>query len=239
MTSYTLPPQDYSGPLSKRAVQLLRELQGLKVLENLPTLSLDDSEAIKSVDKLTDSNEKVEPKLYMDALLSESVDKQNKTEKSKSRWTKKPFSREEYLNDIRGNLLGGMILATLGTFASLIAIFAISLIVLVPKFDDIKEKAAEIAQIPALSISLDQQIKNQKQSLEAVQKNLDALTNYFPDPSQAQVSYAHFLALLESQKIQVNTQLGGISQSPVHPHLTSDKNTQVVQATAQAISSAA
>ena len=239
MATYSLPPQDYSGPLSKRAVQLLRELQGLKVLDNLPTLSLDDSQPVNSNAPQRNSQENIEPQLHTDSLPHVSANPEHKIGKSKSRWTKKPFSREEYLNEIRGNLLGGMLLATVGTLASLIAIVALSLVVLVPKFDDIKEKAAEIAQIPTLTISLDQQIKNQKQSLQTVQKNLDALTNYFPDPSQAQVSYAHFLALLESQKILVNTQLGGISQSPTHPHLTNEPKTQIAQATAQAITSAA
>ena len=102
MTSFTLPPQDYSGPLSKRAVQLLRELQGLKVLDNMPTLSPEDTEQRPS---LTDQV-RAEPKLGVEDSASANIDLSKKRDKSASKWTKKPFSREEYLKEIRGNLLG-------------------------------------------------------------------------------------------------------------------------------------
>ena len=234
MTSFTLPPQDYSGPLSKRAVQLLRELQGLKVLDSMPTLAPEDTEQRPS---FTDQV-RAEPKLAVEDVASTNIDLSKKKEKSSSKWTKKPFTREEYLKEIRGNLLGGMILALVGLVGSLVAVISLTGTYFSPAMEDIKRKSEEITQIPALSISLEQQINNQKQSLQAVQKNLDSLTNYFPSPSQAQVSYAHFLTILESQKVLVNAQLGGISQSAFHPHLSTDKSKQVAQQTTQVLANA-
>jgi hypothetical protein len=212
----------------------LRELQGLKLLDNVPTLSQEDIKEEKPIDTQT----RLEPKFDSENLINPVVDVPQKVEASKGKWTKKPFSREEYLKEIRGSLLGNMVLALFFLIASLIAAFSLYGLLLLPKFEEMQAQATEIAQIPSLSLNLDQQIKNQKQSLEIVQKNLVSLTNYFPSPSQAQVSYAHFLTLLESQKVQVNTQLGGISQTSVHPHLSGDKTNQLIQAAAQAITTA-
>ena len=90
MTSFTLPPQDYSGPLSKRAVQLLRELQGLKVLDSMPTLAPEDTEQRPS---FTDQV-RAEPKLGVEDAASTNIDLSKKKEKS-SLSTQKPTAEQQ------------------------------------------------------------------------------------------------------------------------------------------------
>lgn len=216
MTSHVLPPFDYSGPLSKRAVQLLRELQGLRVLDDVvPTLS----ETVS----LGEHRPKVEapPSAQVNPTNQAAQNIVNDIEKvvvkKRSRWSKLPFSREAYLNDVRGSAMGHMLLAVLLAMGILLAMGGVTQAYMLPQLQTLQENERSIANLPAELTSVTSQLMAQKNKREAVNLQSAKLMSGFSTTNEVTVSYVNFLHLLEGAKVNVTKQTSSVTQSATNP----------------------
>jgi hypothetical protein len=233
MSTYTLPPPDFSGPLSKRAVQILRELQGLRLLDHptIPTLSdvandnqasakvASQKESTKAQPQNIDSSSQIEP--VLDHPIEKTVVEIGGKSSSESlkRFHKVAFSRDDYLKDVRGNLIGQMLLAVL----LLLAVFGVSISssvsYVLPHIAELQKQAETIQQIPSQLKSTVDQIAAQTKRRDDLLSQQNQLVSFFPNPQQAYGSYSGFLTLLEARKVLVTGQKSGITQTQANPLL--------------------
>lgn len=228
MVTYTLPPPDFSGPLSKRAVQILRELQGLRLLDSpaIPTLSDIANEVKSTAKKTVDQPEvagQVEP--FLDHPIEKTVVEVggNSSADTLKKFHKVAFSREDYLKDVRSNLIGQMLLAVLLLLLVLGVTISSVVSYISPHIEKLQADADLIQKIPGeLKLTTEQLSEHVKRRDDLlIQQN--KLVSYFPNSEQAYGSYAGFLTLLEARKILVTGQKSGITQSAANP-LLADMN---------------
>lgn len=212
MSSYTLPPLDLSDPLSKRAVQILRELQGLKLLDKNDT----SMRSAHHVDAASgQASGRVDPAMGM---LNAKGAKKQANAKAKS-LRKVAFSRDNYLKDVRSNLVGGMVFSvfmlclTIGLMATGTRSY------LLPNMESLQQQSETIKRLPTDLKSVAAQIESQSTQQKEIAVQLENLIRFFPNPQQTYSSYSNFLTLLEGQKVAVTMQKGGVSQTPANPML--------------------
>jgi hypothetical protein len=217
MSTYTLPPPNISGPLSKRAVQILRELQGLRLLDpNIPVLSDEVKQSNASVGaKATSANARIEPTFgaAMDATRTTQPNSAPKQPKRISR----QFSRDAYFADVRSNLLGHVIFYVSLFLVLLVLSVYSALNYFGPMAQDLKKQYEIIPTIPATLKSINEQLQAKTKQRDVVQTQHANLQAFFPNAEQAYASYGGFLTLLEGQKVWVTGQSGTVSQSPSNP----------------------
>lgn len=223
MSSYTLPPLDLSDPLSKRAVQILRELQGLKLLDKNDTGMRNGYQAGQAnAQAASHGAGRVDPVMGKGNAKA-TAPKKGEVVKTKS--TKKAtFSRDNYLKDVRSNLVGSMI------FSIVMLCLALGLIVtgtrsyLLPSLENLQQQSETIKRLPSDLKSVTDQIESQTTQQKDIAAQLESLVRFFPNPQQTYNSYSNFLTLLEGQKVAVTLQKGGVSQSPANPLLSEQGN---------------
>jgi hypothetical protein len=212
MSTYTLPPPNISGPLSKRAVQILRELQGLRLLDpTIPVLS-DVVKSTQAAGDLAGAQSRIEPTFNTSKKSTPNQPINTPTKNSKTH-----FSRDTYLSDVRNNLLGHVVFYMLLFVALLFGSLYSGFKFFGPMAIDLKTQYEIIPTIPASLKSVNEQLESQAKQRDALQMQHQKLQAFFPNADQAYASYGGFLALLEGQKVWVTGQSGTVSQSPTNP----------------------
>lgn len=226
MTTHTLPPIDPTGQLSQRAVQMLRDLKGMSVLNgNVPTLSetVDMSsrgpKAAYMSKAMPAEDLRVEPSLGASKAFSSGAS----VSKGKGDGSGSGFSRDAYLRDVRGSLFGSVVISLIMLIFVLAGLFVLGKDVLLPEFAVLKQKQATVMDLPMALKTVDAQLQLQKQKLEAIVERSSKLTQYFPDSQELEASYVDFLNLLESQKISVIEQASSVTQASNNPLYASVK----------------
>jgi hypothetical protein len=212
MSTYTLPPPNVSGPLSKRAVQILRELQGLRLLDPaIPVLS----DVVKPAQGDTHAagiQSRREPTFNTTQKPAPSQPVNTSTKNAKNH-----FSRDTYLSDVRNNLLGHVVFYIILFVALLFGSIYSGYKFFGPMAIDLKTQYEIIPTIPASLKSVNEQLESQARQREVLQMQYQQLQSFFPNADQAYASYGGFLSLLEGQKVWVTGQSGTVSQSPINP----------------------
>ena len=203
MSTYTLPPLDISGPMSQRAAQILRDLQGL----NIP------GKVAAAI------NEKVEPVMGKPIAQADPKAKKVADPATGKSWHKVAFSRDNYLKDVRSNLLGTMVLSIFGCCVLLGLASVGSMSYLLPQLDALQQQSETIQRLPADLKSVSDQIQAQTMRRQNLLSEQEKLVQFFPNPQQTYGTYGNFLMLLDEHKLRVTSQKGGITQTSTNPLL--------------------
>jgi hypothetical protein len=234
MSTYTLPPPDLSSPISKRAVQILRELQGLRLLDKeIPTLSEEIKQPF-SKGNAKDSSARVEPVLNQKIPLASAATQEISA--AVHPWRKVAFSRENYLKDVRSSLMGSMALAILMLCIVFGLMTTATVSYLLPSLEDLEQQSEKIKSLPNDLKSATDQIQMQEKRRQELMLEQEKLVSFFPNSHQAYTSYGSFLTLLEGHKVAVTSQRGGITQSLANPMMAdAAANAEIRKKTEQAL----
>ncbi len=203
MSTYTLPPLDISGPMSQKAAQILRDLQGLNIASKVPAATI----------------EKVEPVMGKPVAIVAPKAKKVADTSSGMSWHKVVFSRDNYLKDVRSNLLGKMVLSILGCCLILAMASVGSMSYLQPQLAELQLQSQTIQRLPADLKSVNDQIQAQTARRQNLLSEQEKLVHFFPSPQQTYATYGNFLVLLDEHKLRVISQKGGITQTSTNPLL--------------------
>jgi hypothetical protein len=200
-------------------VQILRELQGLKLLDKNDTSARSSQHAIDPAMQGAHGqvSGRVDP--VMNAFNVKKDAKKTRDSNKKS-FRKVAFSRETYLKDVRTNLVGGMLFAILVLILTLGLMFSGTSNYLLPNLEALEQQSETIKRLPADLKSVNEQIASQTTQQKEIATQLENLIRFFPNPHQAYSSYSTFLTLLEGHKIAVTKQKGGVTQTPANPLLS-------------------
>jgi hypothetical protein len=221
MSSNTLPPIDYSGPLSQRAVQMLRELRGLSLLDkSVPMLTdvvVDSKASSQQNDRRTASNAQVEPTLSSENLPDSSKLRAKNSNKLFGYSGKDKFSREAYLRETRENLLGEMVVNLFIFCAIIFGLAFLTESVVMPKRAELQQNLRTMSNLPIEIQSTSAKLDLQKKKYEKVSQENERLSEYFNDEQEVNDSYMEFLNSLDSKKVGIVNQASAITQTTVNP----------------------
>jgi hypothetical protein len=210
--------------MSQRAAQILRELQGLDIPKKVTTAFADRAEPVME-HRAAHANPHAAPHATSQAPTKAAIKTKKTVVKAAGKsWHKVAFSRENYLKDVRSNLVGSMALSIVGLCAVLGMSSAGSLSYLVPELEALQQQSQTILRLPADLKSVTDQIQAQTLRSKTLQAEQQKLVNFFPNPQQTYGTYGHFLTLLEEHKVAVTSQKGGITQTSANPLLADAAN---------------
>ena len=189
-------------------VQILRDLQGL----NIP------GKVAAAI------NEKVEPVMGKPIAQADPKAKKVADPATGKSWHKVAFSRDNYLKDVRSNLLGTMVLSIFGCCVLLGLASVGSMSYLLPQLDALQQQSETIQRLPADLKSVSDQIQAQTMRRQNLLSEQEKLVQFFPNPQQTYGTYGNFLMLLDEHKLRVTSQKGGITQTSANPLLSEAAN---------------
>jgi hypothetical protein len=193
--------------MSQRAAQILRDLQGLNIPGKVAAAIHEKVEPVMGK-PMAEAAPKATTKVKKDADPS--------TGKS---WHKVAFSRDNYLKDVRSNLLGTMVLSIFGCCLVLGAASVGSMSYLMPQLAELQQQSETIQRLPADLKSVSDQIQAQTARRQNLVAEQEKLVKFFPNPHQTYGTYGNFLMLLDEHKLRVTSQKGGITQTSANPLL--------------------
>jgi hypothetical protein len=221
------PFQDSQAQLSPRAAQMLRELQDMRAHDSsIPGLS-----ELAFPEGAGFSNDP----LFSGASLQPEILPSPKVEQRSSFFGlgKKSFSREAYLKDVRGSMIGRMLISTV-SMGMLIVVSLVSIyLYFSPILEEMRAQAEVIERIPGEIVVLTNQIKDQNKRRQSLAEQHANLIEVFPTQEEALASYAEFLAALENQKVWVVDQKTSASQTESNPILATANLAEITSGNAK------
>lgn len=223
---------DYSGPVSKRAVQLMRELQGLKLFDtDGPSGAAAGGSGVAPGSGAMGPTAPAASTGAMGmqasgagnggALNSGALTGRKKKEKPNKLTSR--FNRETYLRDTRSTYAGNLAVSILLLLFVLSVALVASWKVLLPKLTQLNEQVASIASAPSETASLKQQAQTKTNQQSAAQSKLDSVQARFMSPEQSLAAFTQFLGSLREGRVQLLSQKNSINQTTTNPYVAPAK----------------
>jgi len=204
---------------------MLRDLKGLSILDGgVPTLSeavhLPADATPKHSNAGSDRGQTKSPsmdELRIEPFLGAAAVPSQPAPTWKKSGNGGGFSRDAYLKEVRESLFGSVLISLVVLMLVLGALFVFGKEVLVPQMNELKQKQANVVDLPLALKTVDAQLDLQQKKLQSIGEQNNRLMNYFPDSQDIETTYVDFLNMLESQKVSVVGQSGSVTQNAVNP----------------------
>ena len=229
---------DYSGPLCRKAVQLVRELQGLRLFDAqapqdfnaappsqaaaTPAAEMPGDASPSGMNTQSPPDGLIEPTLDSSATAAPLQIGQVLPEKKVGRKTNKllsRFNRDIYLADTRSTYAPRLIASSLLLLAIMAAGAFAALQVIGPRMAKLQAELASIATAPGQVASLRSEFESKSKQQREAQAKLASLQAGLLSPEGAFAKFAQFLNSLRDGGVQLVSQKNAITQSEANPLL--------------------